>query len=155
VAVKSRSTILLGGLISTDKSKSRSKVPILGDIPLIGALFRSESKEQARTELLVLITPYVLVSPEEARAETMRLHENSQSSKTTWHTGWSDSPLGKGIEDDPSAGLDRAQGRDESVPLIREMFNEDEQKRPETEKETLFKKEPPVDAVSPSNAVPR
>ena len=47
----------------------------LGDIPGIGNLFRSTSKEKARTELLVLITPYVLVTPEDAEAETRRIFE--------------------------------------------------------------------------------
>ena len=93
VAVKSRSTIALGGLIQTDHSKSRSKVPILGDIPLLGALFRSESRDSYRTELLVLITPYVLMTPEEARAETLRLKNASRAGETPWPRGWSDSPL--------------------------------------------------------------
>ncbi len=93
VAVKSRSTIVLGGLIQTDKSKSRSKVPILGDIPLLGALFRSETREDYRTELLVLLTPYVLMTPEEARTETARLKKATRAGDTPWPEGWSDSPL--------------------------------------------------------------
>ena len=93
VAVKSRSTIVLGGLIQTDQSKSRSKVPILGDIPLLGALFRSESRDSYRTELLVLLTPYVLVTPEEARAETARLKNATRAGDTPWPDGWSESPL--------------------------------------------------------------
>lgn len=93
IAVKSRSTIVLGGLIQTDKSKSRSKVPILGDIPLLGALFRSETKEDYRTELLVLLTPYVLMTPEEARSETARLKKATRAGDTPWPEGWSDSPL--------------------------------------------------------------
>ncbi|MDD2236495.1 MAG: type II secretion system secretin GspD [Kiritimatiellae bacterium] len=93
VAVKSRSTIVLGGLIQTDESKSRSKVPILGDIPLLGALFRSESRNDYRTELLVLLTPYVLMTPEEARAETARLKNATRAGDTPWPDGWSESPL--------------------------------------------------------------
>ncbi|MCS6771735.1 MAG: type II secretion system secretin GspD [Kiritimatiellae bacterium] len=93
IAVQSRNTIVLGGLVSTDKTRSRTKVPLLGDIPLLGALFRSDSREEARTELLVLITPYVLMTPEEARQETVRLHKGSHSSKVRWHRDWSDSEL--------------------------------------------------------------
>ena len=44
VGVQSRSTIVLGGLVRTDDSKSRTKIPILGDIPLLGTFFRSDSK---------------------------------------------------------------------------------------------------------------
>ena len=39
------------------------KVPILGDIPIIGSLFRSDSRNKVRTELMVMLTPYVMTSP--------------------------------------------------------------------------------------------
>lgn len=93
ISVPSRSTIVLGGLVQTDYSASNSRVPILGSIPLIGSLFRSEDKSRKRTELLVLITPYVLMTPEEARAETERLHAASNVSAEDWYRGWSDSSL--------------------------------------------------------------
>lgn len=93
VLVPSRSTIVLGGLVQTDYSSSESHIPILGSIPLLGALFRSEDKTRQRTELLVLITPYVLMSPEEARAETERLHRASNVAAEDWYRGWSDSSL--------------------------------------------------------------
>lgn len=93
IAVPSRSTIVLGGLVSTDRRYSRSKVPILGDIPIIGTLFRSDSRGNNRTELLVLLTPYVLMTPEEARQETIRLHRATGLGERTWYRGWSDSPL--------------------------------------------------------------
>jgi len=93
VSVPSRSTIVLGGLVQTSAEKSESRVPILGSIPILGSLFRSSSKSQRRTELLVLITPYVLRTPEEARAETERLHRASNVSAEDWYRGWSDSSL--------------------------------------------------------------
>lgn len=95
IAVPSRSTIVLGGLVSTDKRNSRAKVPILGDIPLIGTLFRSDTRNDNRTELLVLLTPYVLMTPEEARQETVRLHSATRAGQGRWYRGWSDSPLAK------------------------------------------------------------
>lgn len=94
IAVPSRSTIVLGGLVQSDRKNSRTKVPILGDIPLLGTLFRSDDRSQTRTELLVLITPYVLMTPEEARQETERLHKASLTAEVNWQRGWSDSPLG-------------------------------------------------------------
>ena len=92
IAVDNRSTIVLGGLVSSSKNKSRAKVPILGDIPILGTLFRSDSSTDARTELLILLTPYVLNTPEEIRAETERVQHATDASKT-WYRGWSDSPL--------------------------------------------------------------
>ncbi len=93
IAVQSRNTIVLGGLVSTDKTRTRTKIPLLGDIPLLGALFRSDTRDDARTELLVLITPYVLLTPDEARQETVRLHDRSTFSKSKWRDSWSDSEL--------------------------------------------------------------
>ncbi len=51
---------LLGGLISSTHSDAKTKVPLLGDIPLIGRAFQNRNKSGNRTELLLLITPYVL-----------------------------------------------------------------------------------------------
>jgi general secretion pathway protein D len=93
IAVASRSTIALGGLVSSERRKSRAKVPILGDIPILGTLFRYDKDTDNRTELLVLLTPYVLTTPEEAQRETERLHRSTAASQTKWHRGWSDSPL--------------------------------------------------------------
>ncbi|NKB25437.1 MAG: type II secretion system protein GspD [Kiritimatiellae bacterium] len=93
VAVGNRETIILGGLVQSSDRESKSKVPILGDIPIIGNLFRSSTDIEARTELLVLITPYVLMTPEEVSAETTRLHQATQLRRTKWIRGWSDSKL--------------------------------------------------------------
>jgi general secretion pathway protein D len=93
VSVPSRSTIVLGGLVQTDYQASNTRVPILGSIPLLGALFRSEDKTRHRTELLVLITPYVLMTSDEARRETERLHHASNVAAEDWYRGWSDSSL--------------------------------------------------------------
>jgi len=103
ISVPSRSTVVLGGLVQTSQSKSQSRVPILGSIPLIGGLFRNSDKSNTRTELLVLITPYVLMTPEEARAETARLHAASNVSAEDWYRGWSDSDLAHWHPGDPRA----------------------------------------------------
>jgi general secretion pathway protein D len=66
VAVRDHDTIILGGLISNNKTANNSGVPFLKDIPLLGALFRSTSKDDTRDELIVLIRPTVLPTPEVA-----------------------------------------------------------------------------------------
>lgn len=68
VSVQDRDTIVLGGYIRASKSNAKSGVPILKDIPGLGALFRSTSKETKRTELLIFIRPTVLPSPRDAAA---------------------------------------------------------------------------------------
>ena len=66
VSVRDHDTIILGGLIETDKNKANSGVPFLMDIPLLGYLFRSSHTDGARKELMVLIRPTVLATPEVA-----------------------------------------------------------------------------------------
>ena len=93
VAVQDRSTIVLGGLVRKSKNQSATKIPILGDIPLLGWLFSSHNNSEARSELVVLLTPYVLTTPEEAQREAKRIYEASDSKNTEWPRGWSESPL--------------------------------------------------------------
>ena len=64
VSVRDHDTIILGGLIYTEKDKSASGVPFLLDIPLLGYLFRNTSGTDTRNELIVLIRPTVLPTPE-------------------------------------------------------------------------------------------
>ncbi|MBE2292849.1 MAG: hypothetical protein J0L89_03830 [Xanthomonadales bacterium] len=61
---------LLGGLISRTHSAGKTKVPLLGDIPVLGVAFQSRKAEGVRTELLMLITPYVLEDAVQAKAIT-------------------------------------------------------------------------------------
>ena len=63
VTVRDGQTIVIGGLIQDMYELRKSKVPILGDIPLIGWLFRSESEESRKIELLIVLTPHVITSP--------------------------------------------------------------------------------------------
>jgi general secretion pathway protein D len=64
VIAQSGQTILLGGLISDNRTETETKVPFFGDLPLIGGLFRSDSKDGTKTELVILITPKVIDRPE-------------------------------------------------------------------------------------------
>jgi general secretion pathway protein D len=73
VAVQSGETVALGGLITDNRSRSRSGLPILSSVPVLGVLFSTRSRASSRTELLVLLTPTVVDSPERARAVTDEL----------------------------------------------------------------------------------
>jgi general secretion pathway protein D len=64
VAVRDHDTIILGGLIETTKSRNGSGIPFLMDVPVLGYLFRTTSANEKRTELIVLIRPTVLPTPE-------------------------------------------------------------------------------------------
>jgi general secretion pathway protein D len=66
VLVKNKSTIVIGGLIDNQVSVSEWKVPFLGDIPLLGWLFKSEGKSTEKTNLYIFLTPVVVKSTQEA-----------------------------------------------------------------------------------------
>ena len=73
VAVQDGETIVLGGLMKNEVTKTQNRIPLLGDIPYVGALFGSTGKELQRTELLVLLTPRVIRTPVDADAITAEL----------------------------------------------------------------------------------
>jgi general secretion pathway protein D len=64
--------IVLGGLIEQNQNTVNRKVPIAGDIPLVGELFKSENTEYARTNLMVFIRPTIIRDRDEARDVTRR-----------------------------------------------------------------------------------
>ncbi|MGA2241437.1 MAG: secretin N-terminal domain-containing protein [Verrucomicrobiota bacterium] len=72
IAVRDRDTIILGGFVRSDKSKSKSGVPLLMDIPLLGNLFTSRTDKKDRSETIVLIRPTVLKTPEIAAAQAIK-----------------------------------------------------------------------------------
>ncbi|MHC4416411.1 MAG: secretin N-terminal domain-containing protein [Planctomycetota bacterium] len=65
VTVRDGQTIVIGGLISDQWEQRVRKVPLLGDVPVLGKLFRSEFEDSTTTELLIVLTPHVITSPAE------------------------------------------------------------------------------------------
>lgn len=55
--------VIIGGLMQNNKTESESKIPILGDIPLLGNLFKRKIKNNAKTELLIFLTPHIVETP--------------------------------------------------------------------------------------------
>ncbi len=73
VTLRDGGSILLGGLITSTKTDDETGVPFLGALPGVGSLFRSDSKNEDRRELLVMIIPYVMEEPGDAEALTEQL----------------------------------------------------------------------------------
>jgi len=65
VAIRDGQTIVIGGLMEDRITDTVRKVPILGDIPLLGALFRRTQKTKVKTELLIFLTPHVARDPDD------------------------------------------------------------------------------------------
>src|SRR2546427_373686 len=56
-------TVIIGGLMQNQKTQTDSKVPLLGDIPLLGNLFKRRVKANTKTELMIFLTPHVVYEP--------------------------------------------------------------------------------------------
>jgi len=71
-------SVLLGGMISNNKQKNDTGVPILKDIPVLGRLFKVEGEQNDRTELLILVVPYVIGNQGEAEEITRSFRKRLQ-----------------------------------------------------------------------------
>jgi type IV pilus assembly protein PilQ len=60
VLVQDGQTVVLGGIYETERRETITKVPFLGDIPAVGALFRSKQLQNDKSELLIFVTPRIL-----------------------------------------------------------------------------------------------
>lgn len=106
VLIKSGNTLAIGGLIRTDVGNHFTKVPLMGDVPVLGALFRSKNLDKVKRNLLIFLTP-TIISPdaivsiektqeafekEQARVEDPWLpHDNAKP--RSFIKGWGTPPL--------------------------------------------------------------
>ncbi len=67
VMIRDQQTIVIGGLMRDAISNKEDKVPVLGDIPILGALFRKTNKKKRKTNLLLILTPYIIRDPGDLR----------------------------------------------------------------------------------------
>lgn len=99
VVVDDGQIIVLGGLIEDKFTDTVNKVPLLGDIPLLGALFRSQSRQKTRTNLMVFLRPTVLRDAPTSnklsmdRYELMRAQQKDGQPVQSWVTPINESPV--------------------------------------------------------------
>ena len=78
ISAADKETVVLGGLITKQEDTTLRKIPFLGDIPLVGKFFRQELSQTQRKELLIILTPSIVRSPEDIdrirQAETARMN---------------------------------------------------------------------------------
>ncbi len=75
VTIKDKQTMVIGGMIKDDKTETVHKIPVLGDIPLLGKLFRRTDTRLEKTELMVFITPHVVYTDADADRVTAEQRE--------------------------------------------------------------------------------
>lgn len=105
IAVMDGQTVVIGGLMQERVTSNVSKVPLLGDIPIIGNLFKRTVENKSKTELLLFLTPEVVMDPSDLVGMTQRIRDESEN-------------IDKTVE--PGAlqrHLDRMNGRDRSTDV--------------------------------------
>jgi general secretion pathway protein D len=85
IVVEDGQTIAIGGFIRENNDLERNRVPVVGRMPIVGALFGSTTKSNTRSELIVLITPHVLRTHREADAATDELKSKLKEIKGLLH----------------------------------------------------------------------
>jgi general secretion pathway protein D len=78
VLVKNGDAVLLGGLMQEQVNVTQNKVPLLGDIPLLGRLFRFDSVTKKKTNLLIMLTPHIIKDPSDMVGRTLEKAERLQ-----------------------------------------------------------------------------
>ncbi|MCU0915201.1 MAG: hypothetical protein MUC88_11635 [Planctomycetes bacterium] len=81
VMVKDGQTVVIGGLFRDSVNVTKSQVPVLGSLPIVGALFRGKLDKVARDEVIIILTPHIIEEPSEVqgdkRAEDIRLKRDA------------------------------------------------------------------------------
>lgn len=75
VVAKDGYTIALGGMIDNSSSEAETKVPLLGDLPFLGDLFKSKNTADTKSQYVMLLTPHILLSPEESQDKSREISE--------------------------------------------------------------------------------
>lgn len=75
VVAKDGYTIALGGMIDNSSSEAETKVPLLGDLPFLGDLFKSKNTADTNSQYVMLLTPHILLSPEESQDKSREISE--------------------------------------------------------------------------------
>jgi general secretion pathway protein D len=78
LVVKDQQTVIIGGLVRSRVQKTSSKIPLLGDIPVLGALFRSSSSSLVKANLILVLTPYIIREQSDLRAVFERKMQERQ-----------------------------------------------------------------------------
>lgn len=146
VTVQDGHTIVLGGLIQTTMETHDEKVPVLGDIPLLGVLFKKTTKTKQRKELLIILTPHVVRNGDQSDCQTdkevTRLNKVLQDSslkeiKSQMQNGWFSTPC-------PTTGPAAAESS-VTVPIISGWPN-----APAQQEAPVKAEDPPAAASRPS-----
>ena len=109
ITVRSGSTMVIGGLMDSSESKTVSKFPLLGDIPILGEFFKYTSKSKDKQELIILVTPYLVDESDLSRARM------SDSMQDLYNKGLEEKNNLNNVELNNSDETDDKQSVDENI----------------------------------------
>jgi general secretion pathway protein D len=150
--LKDGETQVLAGLISDDERKSASKLPGLGDIPLLGRLFANQQDQKSKTEIVLAITPRIISNIVRPNAEISEYWSGTESvitDKALINIPASDRPLSP----QELEGMSPQDRMREQMRLRRERINTQEPQAVEPAAEALVTT-PPAQAADPAAATP-
>lgn len=102
VVTGNRETVIIGGLMANNKTVSVSKIPLLGDIPLLGAAFRHKVTQNQKTELIIFLTPIIVETPEQFAALSKDERDQTQMAPKAF----SEEELNRFLKGVPAKGED-------------------------------------------------
>src|SRR5262249_26308444 len=108
VVTPNAQTVIIGGLLEASKTEAESKIPLLGDIPLLGKLFKHKIKTDGRAELMIFLTPYVMGAPMEMASLSAKERAKSDALKAL-----TEPELNKFLEDLPQKERTRKKKKSE------------------------------------------
>jgi len=92
--------VIIGGLMQNNKTGTDYKIPLLGDIPLLGNLFKRRTKSNSKTELLIFLTPHIVQSP----AQLAALSERERAASVLPAKAFSEQELDQFLNELPKKG---------------------------------------------------
>jgi general secretion pathway protein D len=135
VVVKDRQTVVIGGLVRDDVKETQSKVPILGDIPLLGMLFRSTTKRAEKIDLIIFLTPHIVKTGADLEDVTSRKQKEWEKFEDE-NLGY-ESKSGKWIKETLKESKEERE-------KIKEKGTEEKEQKTESEIKTEEKRESPA-----------
>lgn len=153
LSVKDGETVAIAGLIRDSSEQGRAGVPFLSDIPLVGALFGHTLKKGRRSELIILITPHVIRTPEKMAEKTQEIRDSLRHVRK-----FADEKEEELIDDREDARKDRVKEEQKAVKATKKdrqnKDNGDDDSKKEKEKREKAKKEEEVKKEKAADPAP-
>jgi type IV pilus assembly protein PilQ len=73
IRIKDGETLVLGGMVQEEEQKIVQKIPFLGDLPVVGGIFKNTNTKNVKSELVIMVTPRIIKDTEDALADADNL----------------------------------------------------------------------------------